>query len=80
MGTPHICKDIMPQLQRNAKVACLPYFEGLTCFQIAHHPRCKDLFSIIKRKGKSHCRTIPSYSIVQEVKDLYLSDLPRRSI
>ena len=64
----------------NAKVSCLPGFEGLTCFQIAHHPRCKDLFSMIKRKGKSYCRTIPSHGIVQEVKELYSSDLPRRSI
>ena len=35
---------------------------------------------MIKRKGKSYCRTIPSHGIVQKVEDLYSSDLPRRSI
>ncbi len=62
-----------------SKVAQLPYFQGLTCFEIAHHPQCKGLFTRIKHKGKFYSRTVPSHSIVQEVKDLYKSTLPRRS-
>ena len=66
-------------IQDNGKVSSLPCFGGMTCFEIAHHPRCKDLFTVIKRKGKTYCRTIPSHGIVQEIKDLYSSELPRRS-
>ena len=60
-------------------MSCLPWFKGIICFQIVHHPRCKDLFIIIKRKGKSYCRTNISHGTVQEVKGLYLLDIPRRS-
>ena len=63
-----------------SKVAQLPYFQGLTCFEIAHHPRCKGLFTKIERKGKNYSRTVPSHSIVQEVKELYQSTMPRRSV
>ena len=66
----------MPQLKRMVK--CLA-FKGMTCFQIAHHPICKGLFTVIKRKGKSFCRTILPHSIVQEVNNLHLLDLPSRS-
>ena len=61
------------------KVSCIPNFVGLTCFEIAHHPKCRDLFTRIKRKGNFYCRTIPSHRVVQEVKELYQSDMPRRS-
>ena len=66
-------------IPEQSKVSSLPCFGGLTCFEIAHHPRCKDMFSRIERNGKIYCRTIPSHSVVEEVKDLYRSDLPRRS-
>ena len=62
-----------------SKVATLPYFQGLTCFEIAQHPRCDGLFAKIERNWKMYSRTIPSHSIVQEVKDAYQSTLPRRS-
>ena len=39
----------------------------------------KNCLSRIERNGKTYCRTIPSHSVVEEVKDLYRSDLPRRS-
>ena len=63
----------------DSKVATLPYFQGLTCFEIAHHPGCDGLFAKIQRKRKMYYRTIPSYSIVHEVKDAYQFTLPRRS-
>jgi len=57
----------------------LPSFGGLTCFEIAHHPRCVDLFTRIECKGKWYNRTIPFHSVVQETKELYQAGLPRRS-
>jgi len=62
-----------------SKVSEIPYFSGLTCFEIAHHPKCQDLFTKIKRKGQHYCRTIPSHPVVQDTKELYQSELPRRS-
>ena len=66
-------------IPEQAKVSSIPCFEGMACFEIAHHPRCKDLFSNIMRSGKMYCRTVPSHAVVQEVKELYKADLPRRS-
>ena len=66
-------------IPEDAKVSSLPCFGGMTCFEIAHHPRCTDLFANIQRRGKYYCRTIPSHEVVQEVKELYQSDLPRRT-
>ena len=62
-----------------SKDTTLPYFQGLTCFEIAHHPWCEGLFTKIERKGKIYSRTIQSHSIVQKVKDTYQSTLSRRS-
>ena len=45
----------------------------------SNHPRCKDLFTVIKRKGRSYCRKFLSHGIVQEVNNLHLLDLPSRS-
>ena len=67
---------VIPEETKVSSIAC---FEGMTCFEIAHHPRCKDLFTNIMRKGKMYCRTIPSHAVVHEVKELYKADLPRRS-
>ena len=52
----HVC---FPQ---EGKFHTLPTFDGLTCFEIAHHPRCRNLFARIERKGKWYNRTIPSHS------------------
>ena len=43
-----------------SKVTTLPYYQGLTCFEIAHHPQCDGLFAKIERKGKMYSRTIPA--------------------
>ena len=39
-------------IPQEGKFHTLPTFTGLTCFEIAHHPRCSDLFARIGRKGK----------------------------
>ena len=61
------------------KLLKITYFSGLTCFDIAHHPKCKDLFTKIQRKGQFYCRTIPSHPVVQDIKEMYHLELPRRS-
>ena len=66
-------------IPEEGKVSSLKCFSGMTCFEISHHQRCKNLFVNIRRMNESYCRTIPSHAVVQEVKDLYQSDLPRRS-
>ena len=66
-------------LPKDSQVSKLQYFGGLTCFESAHHPKCKDLFTKINRNGKFYCRTIPSHPVVQDTKELYQSELPRRS-
>ena len=66
-------------IPQEGKFHTLPSFAGLTCFEIAHHRRCRDLFARIERKGKWYNRTIPSHSVVQETKELYQAGLPRRS-
>ena len=66
-------------IPHESKVTTLPYFQGLTCFEIAIHPCCDGLFAKIERKWKMYSRTIPSHSIVKEVKDAYQSTLSRRS-
>jgi len=48
-------------------------------FEIAHHLRCQDLFTKIKRKGQYYYRTIPSHPVVKDTKRVYQSELPRRS-
>ena len=32
----------------------LPLFKGLSCFEIAHHEHCKDVFVDFERKGQKH--------------------------
>ncbi len=46
------------------EVSCIHNLGRLTCFEIAHHPRCRDLFTRIKRKGKFYCRTISFHRVV----------------
>ena len=39
-------------IPQEGKFHTLPAFAGLTCFEIAHHPRCINLFARIERQGK----------------------------
>ena len=69
----HTCQPL------EAKIGEVPGFEGLTCFEIAHTPECKGLFTNVPRNGSFYCRTIPAHSIVQKVTDIYEAEQPRRS-
>ena len=54
----HICQPL------EAKSGEISGFEGLTCFEIAHVPECKGLFTKVPRNGSFYCQTKPSHSIV----------------
>ena len=62
------------------KLSKITYFSGLTCFDIAHHPKCKDLFTKIQRKGQFYCRTIPSHPVVQDIKEMYHLEIGRAHV
>ena len=69
----HTCQPL------EAKVGEIPGFDGLTCFEIAHTPECRGMFTRVPRNGSFYCRTIPSHSIVRRLTDIYEAQQPRRS-
>ena len=52
-------------------------FKGFSCFEIAHHEYCKDVFVDIERKGKKYTRARRKHPIHEEIANLY-SDLKQR--
>ena len=61
------------------KIQQIPQFAGLTCFEIAHHPECANLFVSINRKDKTYTRSVLNHQVPIMVKDIYEGMLPRRS-
>ena len=57
----------------------LPQFKGLSCFQIAHHPDCNNLYYNCVRDGRTYIRSSTNHPIVETIKSLYTGDVPRRS-
>ena len=41
----------------------------MTCFQIAHHHRCKGVFTTIARKGKEYIRIRPKHPVCRFIQD-----------
>ena len=57
----------------------LPQFKGLSCFQIAHHPDCNNLYYNCVRNGHTYIRSSNNHPILEKIKNLYAGDVPRRS-
>ena len=69
-----VCHSCCPTESRMNR---LSIFKGLSCFEIAHHEYCKDVFVEIERKGKKYTRARRKHPIHEEIANLY-SDLKQR--
>ena len=70
-----VCHTCCP---KESKIRFLPQFATLSCFEIAHHNLCNNLFVEVRRKGKTYTRSIKNHSVCTMVKDIYKGELPRR--
>ena len=61
------------------KLKTLPQFRGMSCFDIAHHPECSSMFTVIQQGNKSHLRCLPTHNISYQLQEKYKELLPRRS-
>ena len=57
--------------QEGTKIGALPYFKGMSCFQIAHSIEAKDLFTVIERKDYKYLRAKPTHFICEDLKEQY---------
>ena len=64
---------------QGTKINSLPMFNGMNCFQIAHHPVSASLFTEINRQGKNYVRCIPTHRVALDIANVYKETLPRRS-
>ena len=49
---------------QSSRLHCAPHFFDLTCFEVAHHPLTKRLFTQVERKGKVYCQMVPIHPVV----------------
>ncbi len=63
-----------------SKLHMLPQFAGLSCFEIAHHRDCKDLYYDCVRGGQVYTRSLAKHPLLDSIKNLYADDAPRRSV
>eukprot|EP00957_Ditylum_brightwellii_P131792 10050274-Ditylum_brightwellii.AAC.1 len=68
--TTHTCPPTESQ------TTCLQEFLGMSCFDVAHSPLCKDLFSTIERRGKLYRRTCPTHAVVNKITSMYCEMSP----
>ena len=54
-----------------AKISCLPQFRGMSCFDIAHHEECRNLFVEVDRDGNKYTRSVRKHPIVTQLKNFY---------
>ena len=54
--------------QEGTKISALPYFKGMSCFQIAHSIEATDLFTVIERKGYKYLRAKPRHFICDDLR------------
>ena len=71
------CKDINCNIVCHtacpieAKISTLPQFRGMSCFEIAHHEDCKNLFVQVERNGRMYTRSVRKHPIVTKMTKLY---------
>ena len=75
---PHCLITAHATPQEGTKISSIPYFKGMSCFQIAHSIEAQDLFTIIERKGYKHLRAKPKHFIWDDLKEQYEKDQPRQ--
>ena len=71
-----ICHSCCPE---ESKIGKIPQFAGLSCFEIAHHEECNNLFVEVHRLGRTYTRSITNHPIPKMVGEIYKKALPRRS-
>ena len=71
-----LCHSTQPD---ESKIRRIPEYAGLSCFEIAHHPDCADLFIEISRKGKMYTRSVSKHPMTSKIAKIYETQLPRRS-
>jgi hypothetical protein len=71
-----ICHSCCPE---ESKIGKIPQFAGLSCFEIAHHEECNNLFVEVHRLGHTYTRSISNHPIPKMVGEIYKKALPRRS-
>ena len=71
-----VCHTCCP---KESKIRFLPQFATLSCFEIAHHHLCNNLFVEVRRKGKTYTWSIKNHSVCTMIKDIHKGELPRRS-
>ena len=62
--------------QEGTKVGSIPYFKGMSCFQIAHSMQAKDLFTVIERNNYKYLRAKPRHFICDDLQEQYEIDPP----
>ena len=67
-----ICHSCCPD---ESRVNQLPQFKGMSCFEIAHHEQCRNLFVEVERKGQKYTRSIRKHNIIKLVANLYRKDI-----
>ena len=63
-----ICHTCCPE---EAKISSLPQFRGMSCFEIAHHEECRNLFVEVNRDGKKYTRSVRKHPIATQLTKFY---------
>ena len=71
-----VCHTFCPP---ESRMRLLPQFATMSCFQIAHHPECQNLFYDVHRNGQIYTRSLVNHAMIPKVQSLYECDVPRRS-
>ena len=54
---------------QESRLSNIDEFFGMTCFDIAHHHRCKGVFTTIARQGKEYLRIRPKHPVCRFIAD-----------
>ena len=71
-----VCHSCNPE---ESKIRKIPAFAGLSCFEIARHPDCNNLFVEVCRNGKTHTRSVLKHPVPNMITKTHQKQLPRRS-
>ena len=71
-----VCHSTHPA---ESNIRKIPAFAGLSCFEVAHHPDCDNLFVDICRRGNTYTRSVRKHPITKMIAEIYESQLPRKS-
>ena len=63
-----MCHTCCPE---EANISTLSQFRGMSCFEIAHHEECRNLFVEVERDGRNYTRSVRKHPIVTQLKRFY---------